>query len=99
MHHLLASPRAGRKRFPFLEFPSGTEPTNKRSVLILAAMIDDWNERLRCPKCGKTGMASLSLSDDADIPTVHSVPDGFKVVATSYGPNFHCGACNVPVLP
>jgi hypothetical protein len=27
------------------------------------------------------GMASLSQSNDADIPTVHSVPDGFKVVA------------------
>jgi hypothetical protein len=79
--------------------PSGTEPTNKRSALILPAMTDDWNERLRCPKCGKTGMASLTQSDDADIPTVYSVPDGFKIVATSYGPNFHCGTCNVPVLP
>ena len=60
---------------------------------------DDWNEKLRCPKCGKTGMASLSQSDDADIPTVHIVPDGFKVVAALYGPDFHCETCNVAVVP
>jgi hypothetical protein len=28
---------------------------------------------------------------------VDSISDGFKAVQTEYGPNFHCGACNVPV--
>jgi hypothetical protein len=41
-----------------------------------------------------------SLSQgDADIPTVYSVPDSFKVIATEYGPNFHCTTCNVEVEP
>jgi hypothetical protein len=62
-------------------------------------MIDEWNEKLRCPICDRTGIASLSQDDDADIPTVHSVPDGLKVIATTYGPNFHCATCNVAVLP
>jgi hypothetical protein len=62
-------------------------------------MTDEWNERLQCPKCGMTGIASLPQSDDADIATVHSVPDGFKVVAKLYGPDFHCATCNVAVAP
>jgi hypothetical protein len=70
------------------------------SALRLAAMpaIDEWTEKLRCPKCVKEGMASLSQSDD-DMPTVQSVPDGFKVVATMYGPDFQCTTCNVAVVP
>jgi hypothetical protein len=48
--------------------------------------------------CGKTGMASLSQDDDS-IPTVHSVPAGFKVVAGQYSPDFHCTMCNVAVVP
>ncbi len=60
---------------------------------------DEWNEELRCPKCGVTGMAGLSQGDEADIPTVHSVPDGFEVIATQYGPNFYCTMCNVAVVP
>jgi hypothetical protein len=63
------------------------------------SMTDEWNEKLRCPKCGKTGMASLSQGDDADIPAVQSVPDGFKVVATLHGPDFQCTTCNVAVVP
>jgi hypothetical protein len=62
-------------------------------------MTDDWNERLRCPNCGKTGMASLSQDDHADTPTVQSVSEGFKVVQSAYGPNFRCGTCNVAVEP
>jgi hypothetical protein len=62
-------------------------------------MADDWNEKLLCPKGGKTGMASLSQDDDSEIPTVQSVPDGFKVVATLYSPDFHCETCNVAVVP
>jgi hypothetical protein len=84
-----------------IEFPSETEPTNKRNVLILSlmAITDEWNEELRCPKCGKTGMASLSQSDASDIATVQSVPDGFKVVAAEYGPDFQCATCNIAVMP
>jgi hypothetical protein len=81
------------------EFLSGTEPTNKPKRFIIRVMTDEWHERLRCPKCGSIGMASLSQADDADVSTVRSVPHGFKVVATSYGPNFYCTKCNVPVLP
>jgi hypothetical protein len=62
-------------------------------------MTDEWNERLRCPECRKTGIASLFQEDDSDIPTVHSVSDGFKVFAARYGPNFQCTTCNVAVVP
>lgn len=62
-------------------------------------MIDEWNERLQCPKCGKTGMASMFQCDAAAISTVHSVPDGFKVVPAEYGPDFQCTTCNVAVVP
>ena len=61
-------------------------------------MKDKWNESLRCPTCGKTGRASLS-QDNGDAPTVLSVPDGFKIVAAEYGPNFQCITCNVAVRP
>jgi hypothetical protein len=62
-------------------------------------MIDQWNEKLRCPNCGNTGMASLSQGKSDDTPTIQSVPDGFKVIQTQYGPDFHCGTCNVAVDP
>jgi hypothetical protein len=62
------------------------------------AMIDKWYEILRCPICGKTGEASLSQDND-DAPTVESVPDGFKVVATQGGPDFQCTTCNVALVP
>jgi hypothetical protein len=44
-------------------------------------------------------MASLSQFKDANMPTVDSVPDGFNAVKTEYGPDFHCGTCNVPAVP
>jgi hypothetical protein len=62
-------------------------------------MADQWNEELRCPQCHNTGMASLSQFKDANMPTVVSVPDGFKAVQTEYGPDFHRGTCNVPAVP
>jgi hypothetical protein len=62
-------------------------------------MSDEWNEELRCPECGKTGIASLSQASGDNMPTVQSVQDGFKVIATQYGPDFHCGTCNIPVAP
>jgi hypothetical protein len=62
-------------------------------------MTDQWNEHLRCPQCRNTGTASLSHFEDAEVPTVDLVTVGFMAVQTEYGPNFHCGTCNVPVLP
>ena len=59
-------------------------------------MKDEWNESLRCPTCGKTGVASLS-EDNGDAPTVLSVPDGFKIVAAQHGPDFQCTTCDVTV--
>jgi hypothetical protein len=58
----------------------------------------EWNKKLRCPNCNKTGMASLSQVD-ADVPTIHVVPDGFKVVQTEFGPDFHCATCDVAAVP
>jgi hypothetical protein len=62
-------------------------------------MADQWDEHLRCPQCRNTGMASLSQLKDARMPTVHLVTAGFKAVQTEYGPDFHCGICNVPAAP
>lgn len=62
-------------------------------------MTDQWTEELHCPQCENMGVASLSQSKEATIPTVDGVPDGFKAVQTEYGPNFHCGACDIPALP
>jgi hypothetical protein len=62
-------------------------------------MADAWNEKLRCPSCQKTGMASLSQGEGEAVPTVQVVPVGFKVVKTQYGPDFHCGTCNIAVEP
>jgi hypothetical protein len=33
------------------------------------------------------------------MPAVDGLPDGFKAVLTEFGPNFHCGVCDVPVAP
>jgi hypothetical protein len=60
-------------------------------------MADQWNEQLRCPQCQQIGLASLSQLPDAEMPIVDCIPDGFKAIQTEYGPNFHCGACDVPV--
>ena len=62
-------------------------------------MKDEWSESLRCPACGKTGMASLGQDEDADTATVQHVPNGFKIVHTEYGPNFNCETCDVAVNP
>jgi len=44
-------------------------------------------------------MASLLQAEGDQTPTVLAVPDGFKVVQTEYGPDFHCQICNVAVDP
>jgi hypothetical protein len=62
-------------------------------------VIDDWKEKLRCPKCRKTAMASLCQAEGDDTPTVEFVPDGFRVVKTNSGPDFQCATCDVAVEP
>ena len=62
-------------------------------------MSDEWNEKLRCPKCGKTGMAGLSQRKDDDPPSVQCVPEGFKVADNRFVPVFYCEDCNVEVMP
>jgi predicted RNA-binding Zn-ribbon protein involved in translation (DUF1610 family) len=59
-------------------------------------MKDEWNERLRCPKCGKAGTASLS-QDNGDTPSIQLVPAGFKIVDTEHGPDFRCADCDIAV--
>ncbi len=46
-----------------------------------------------------TGMAGLFQGEGDMTPTVTSVPNGFKVVHTEFGPDFHCTACGVAVEP
>jgi hypothetical protein len=60
-------------------------------------MMDQWNEKLRCSACRKTGMAAMTQDQEADRPTVQSVPDGFKVVQTKHAPTFYCETCDVEV--
>jgi len=62
-------------------------------------MSDQWTENLRCRACPNTGIASLLQHVDKQMPPVLSVPDGFRVVQTEYGPDFHCMTCNVPAAP
>jgi hypothetical protein len=62
-------------------------------------MADHWDEHLRCHHCCNTGMASLSQLKGALMPTVNLVTAGFKAVQTEFGPDFHCGVCNVPAAP
>ena len=62
-------------------------------------MKDEWNETLRCPVCGKTGLASIAQDDGSETVSVQSVPDGFKVVGTRFVPTFHCRSCDVEVNP
>lgn len=61
--------------------------------------IDQWNEQLRCPNCRKTGLAILAQGENDNTSTVHSVPDGFKLVITEYGPDFISAACGIAVEP
>ena len=60
-------------------------------------MIEDWYEKLRCPKCGKTGMATVGQPQGKKTPAAEFVPDGFKVVRTRNGPDFHCETCRIAV--
>jgi len=41
------------------------------------AMKDEWNETIRCPICGKTGIANLCQDEDSETSIVQHVPSGF----------------------
>lgn len=66
-------------------------------IMAVGHMVEDWYEKLRCPKCGKTGMASVTLPKGRKTPEVESIPRGFTVVKTRKGPDFHCKKCNMAV--
>jgi len=44
-------------------------------------------------------LASFAQDDGSETPAVLSVPDGFKVVDTRFGPTFRCESCEVEVAP
>jgi hypothetical protein len=60
---------------------------------------DQWSENLRCSACKNAGITTLSQGEGDQTPTVLSIPNGFKVVQTKYGPDFYCETCNVPTAP
>jgi hypothetical protein len=62
-------------------------------------MDDQWNEKLRCPACRKTGIVSLTQAENEDIPTVSKMAEGFEVVPTEHGPLFRCKACDMEADP
>ena len=58
-----------------------------------------WDEKLRCPACKLTGDVSLSQGESDYAPIILSMPAGFKVASTEYGPAFYCKHCNILVDP
>jgi hypothetical protein len=60
---------------------------------------DHWVEILKCPQCGKTGAAELSMADGLSwIVRPDSIPAGFKVVESEKNSrNFYCAFCDRPV--
>ena len=63
------------------------------------AMTDEWNEKLTCPRCRKTGMASLFQHDGNTSPSIEFVPAGFKVINAQFGSTFYCIDCDTEVMP
>jgi len=66
--------------------------------LTCMTVVDHWVETLRCPHCGKTGVARLSQADGWHA-LVDQLPEGFKFVGLESGSNFYCSSCNRPVEP
>ena len=66
--------------------------------IYIGLMTEEWNEQLRCPHCRKRDIASLSQAR-THASTVLSVPDGFKIAQTEYGPDFQCATCGTAVDP
>jgi hypothetical protein len=71
----------------------------KHSSEIASLMADTWNETLRCPVCGKTGLARVSQHPTDETLAFECVPEGFMVVMGRYSPNFYCRRCDVPAEP
>jgi hypothetical protein len=61
-------------------------------------MDEQWTETLRCPRCRKTGPASLTQGEQDETPRVNSLSAGFKVVYSQHGPNFRCEDCDVAFI-
>lgn len=62
-------------------------------------MQDRWHEQLRCPVCGKIGVADMSLDSTGDTIIVDAISNGFRSVDTRYGPIFFCDTCDLEVNP
>ena len=61
---------------------------------------EHWIEALKCPTCGKTGVAEVSQTDELSWDTeVGFVARGFQVLQLEYGIGFYCISCSVPVEP
>ena len=65
---------------------------------------DEYKANLRCPGCGRTGVAELSELDGysyvfgSQSTRVESLPEGFKKVASTDqigGVDLFCAQCNV----
>jgi hypothetical protein len=69
-----------------------------RCIFYGMAIHDHWVETLRCPRCGKTGVARLSQADGWHA-LVDQLPEGFKFVGLESGSNFYCSACDRPAEP
>ncbi len=59
--------------------------------------ISSWIERLKCPKCCKTGEATLSEIGPFK-NRFDNVPEGFEVFTNQYGSYLRCEVCCVPAV-
>jgi hypothetical protein len=62
-------------------------------------MDDHWTEKLRCPDCRGTGVVSLILREDEEIPIVCNITDSFKIFPGELGPIFRCAVCDADAIP
>jgi hypothetical protein len=49
-------------------------------------------------RIGRASVVSLSQGYDEQTPKVLSISEGFKVIQSDFGPDFHCDTCNIPAL-
>jgi hypothetical protein len=57
---------------------------------------ESWIEILKCPRCGKTGLAEVSYSDAYEGHD-DSVSPGFRIQYDHRGVAFYCVGCEVEV--
>jgi hypothetical protein len=61
---------------------------------------DNWVEKLRCPRCRKTGAAKLSTADEYSWAVkVVSITNGFQFIQSEGGSNFYCASCDILAEP